>query len=121
MLKFVGQRSKGEFEVIFEPEFSGCGFVDFSVGDILIGEELYEVKAGERQFRSTDVRQLLTYCALNFAAKRYSIKKAGCVNPRRGTYFSFDVNALAFEMSGKSSTELLAEIVYYMSNSGISR
>jgi hypothetical protein len=121
LLKFVQQRSSQVLEVIFEPSFSGCGFLNSCVGDVLIGDELYEVKAGDRRFRSTDLRQLITYCALNYAAGTCAIAKAGCVNPRRGTYFVFDLAAIAYAMSGKSAGELFSDIIYHVSSGGISR
>jgi hypothetical protein len=77
LLNFVRQRSAQTLKVTFEPNFAGCGFLNPCVGDVLIGDALYEVKAGDRRFRSTDIRQLLTYCALNYAAGTCTIKKAG--------------------------------------------
>ncbi|WP_456703132.1 hypothetical protein [Bradyrhizobium sp. USDA 4449] len=121
LLNFVRLRSPQALEVTFEPHFAGCGFLNPCVGDVLIGHELYEVKAGDRQFRSTDIRQLITYCALNYAAGNYAITQAGCVNPRRGTYFALDLDAIAHAMAGKSATELFSDIVYHVSSGGISR
>jgi hypothetical protein len=121
LLKFVRQRSSQALKVTFEPNFAGCGFLNPCVGDVLIGQELYEVKAGNRQFRSTDLRQLMTYCALNYAAGTHAITKAGCINPRRGTYFVLDLDAIAHEMAGKSSSELFSDIIYHVSSGGISR
>jgi hypothetical protein len=118
---FVKWQSKEGSTIVFEPTFPGCGFLNASVGDLLIEDTLYEVKAGDRLFRSTDLRQLMTYCAMNFAAKKYLIRKAGFINPRRGTYFILDIETIAHEMAGKSSPELFSEIVYYLSNSGVSR
>jgi hypothetical protein len=121
LLNFVRQRSSQDPRVTFEPHFAGCGFLNPCVGDILIGEELYEVKAGDRRFRSTDLRQLITYCALNYAAGACTITKAGCVNPRRGTYFVLELDAIAYAMAGKSSNELFSDIIYHVSSGGVSR
>jgi hypothetical protein len=121
LLNFVRQRSAQTLKVTFEPNFAGCGFLNPCVGDVLIGDALYEVKAGDRRFRSTDIRQLLTYCALNYAAGTCTIKKAGCVNPRRGTYFILELDAIAYAMAGKSSSELFSDIIYYVSSGGVSR
>jgi hypothetical protein len=118
---FVQHRNSPASKVTFEPNFPGCGYLNPCVGDILIRDELYEVKAGDRRFRSTDLRQLLTYCALNYAAGSYPIAKAGCVNPRRGTYFVLEIDAIAHEMAGKSSTELFSDIIYHVSSGGVSR
>jgi hypothetical protein len=122
LLNFVRQRSSSQtLRVTFEPHFSGCGFLNPCVGDVLIGEELYEVKAGDRRFRSTDLRQLMTYCTLNYAAGTCRITKAGCVNPRRGTYFVLELDAIAYAMAGKSSGELFSDIIYHVSSGGVSR
>ena len=119
---FVREASRGDANVVvFEPAFPGCGLLNASIGDILIGDALYEVKAGDRLFRSTDLRQLVTYCAMNFAARKYCVRRAGCINPRRGTYFVLDLEIIAHELGGKSSPELFSEIVYHLSNSGVSR
>jgi hypothetical protein len=120
-MHFVERQASGEKQIIFEPTFKGCGFLEASVGDLIVGDALFEVKAGDRLFRSTDLRQLITYCAMNFANKSYQIYRAGCVNPRRGTYFVLDLETLALQLSGKSATELFNDIIYYLSSSGISR
>jgi hypothetical protein len=121
LLNFVRQRSSQALDVTFEPHFAGCGFLNPCVGDVLIDDELYEVKAGDRRFRSTDLRQLITYCALNYAAGTCKITKAGCVNPRLGTYFVLEIDAIAHELSGKSAAELFSDIIYHVSSGGISR
>lgn len=108
-------------KVIFSPTFPGCGYLDASAGDLIIGTTLFEVKAGDRLFRSTDLRQLVTYCAINFAGGPYEIKSAGCVNPRRGTYFTLELDVLSQEMSGKPAVEFFSDIIYYLSSSGTSR
>jgi hypothetical protein len=121
LLNFIRHRSSPALKVMFEPKFPGCGFLNPCIGDILIGHELYEVKAGDRRFRSTDLRQLITYSALNYAAGICTITKAGCVNPRRGTYFALELDTIAYEMAGKSSSELFSDIIYHVSSGGVSR
>lgn len=121
LVAFVQKRTTPSTSVIFEPAFPGCGLLNASFGDLLIDDTLYEVKAGDRQFRSTDLRQLITYCAMNFSAKKYQIIKAGFVNPRRGIYFVLDLDTIANEIAGKSSAELFSDIIYFLSDSGISR
>ncbi len=55
------------------PRFEGCGWLDECEADFLTSNVLVEVKAGDRAFRSIDLRQVLIYCALNFASKKYDI------------------------------------------------
>lgn len=102
------------------PPFKGCGILDSCNGDLLVGEELIEIKAGDRSFRARDVRQLLTYCALNHSSHEYALTKVGCANPRRGTKFSIDIETLCIEVSSKPAPELLAEVVYFCSSGDMS-
>ena len=103
------------------PEFSGCGFVDSCKGDILADVTLVEVKAGERFFRAIDVRQVLTYLALNLACGAYSVSRVAIVNLRLGVSFEMSVDDLCFETSGRASSTLLDALIYAMSSGDISR
>ena len=98
-----------------KPFFPGCGWVDDSEGDVLGDRTLFEIKAGERQFRGTDVRQLLCYCALSFSAKVYDITTICLINPRFGTYFQDDLETLCQKTAGMSAADVLGEIVNYVS------
>jgi len=118
--RFVADQSAGSLLVKFAPTSRGCGLLDACAGDILIGNKLFEVKAGDRPYRSSDLRQLLTYCSLNSVDHSHEIKSVGCVNPRHGTYFCIEVDLLALELSSKSATELFAEIIYLLSGGDIS-
>ena len=104
-----------------DPEFPGCGFLDACVGDVLAGVALYEIKAGERTFRSVDIRQLLVYAALNRSAGRYRIESVGVFNPRVGIVFEIPLDELCVEVSGTNSVELLSEIIYAASRGDMSR
>jgi hypothetical protein len=97
------------------PLFPGCGWIEECAGDALGSEILFEVKAGERAFRSIDIRQLLTYCALNFASKSYGISHVCLVNPRRGVFLLDALDRLCFDTAGRPHTEVLSEIVEYVS------
>jgi hypothetical protein len=59
---FFTVRDSGDL-VLF-PQFKGCGLLDGCAGDVLVGNTLYEVKAGGRFFRSIDLRRLLVYSML---------------------------------------------------------
>lgn len=107
--------------IVARPAFSGCGIVDSCVGDVLISTTLYEVKAGDRSFRSIDIRQLLTYTALNHVSRQHKINSVGLFNPRVGICATIDLNKLCFEVSGKDAVSLLTEIVFALSSGEISR
>lgn len=103
------------------PVFNGCGIVDSSEGDIITGDVLFEVKTVERGFRSADIRQLITYCALNDAKKKYNINRIGLFNPRSGLAFDLDVDSVAHEIAGRSAGDLFNSILQVLSEGGISR
>lgn len=97
-----------------EPAFRGCGWVSEARGDVLAEGTLYEIKAGERHFRSIDLHQLLTYCALNFAAKTFDITTVGLLNPRVGTFITVDLDTLCLECAGSSVPDVLNDILSYI-------
>lgn len=97
------------------PLFLGCGWLGHCQGDLLSQNMLIEVKSGERGFRSADIRQVLCYCALNFASKEYEISKVCLLNPRSGKYISESLEKICYRLSGRSATEVLSEIVEYIS------
>lgn len=107
--------------IICRPEFKGCGIVDKCEGDILIENTLYEIKAGERPFRSIDLRQVLTYLALNRISESVGIDSIGVVNPRVGISFEMSVDEFSFEISGRDAVSLMDSIVYGMSSGDVSR
>lgn len=107
--------------LVLRPTFSGCGFVDASEGDVIFGETIYEIKTVDRPFRGSDIRQTITYAALNFAAGQFDIGNIGLINPRRGQFCDIDLDYVCSEISGRPAQELLATIIQAISSGGISR
>lgn len=93
--------------VTVRPTFKGCGFIDESEGDIIHSNTLFEVKTVDRNFRSSDIRQLVTYSALEFIAGNNRFNKIGLINPRRGVYCLYDLAFVCSEISGLPGTGLL--------------
>ncbi|WOI57140.1 hypothetical protein [Palleronia sp. LCG004] len=112
---------KNAATVVLRPTFSGCGYVDACEGDVVYGATLYEIKAVDRSFRSADIRQLITYCALNHASQDFDLRYIGIFNPRRGVSFDMSIDRVCREISGRSQQELLSEIVSCVSSGDISR
>lgn len=110
-----------EKKLILRPVFSGCGYIDASEGDVIFGKTIFEIKTVERPFRSNDIRQAITYAALNYAAKKFDVENIGLFNPRSGQFFDVPFDLVSWEISGKSSQELFSIIIQTVSNSGISR
>lgn len=108
-------------KIIVRPIFDGCGYVDSSEGDILSGSSLFEVKTVDRPFRSIDVRQLITYGALNHLSRQYEIEKLAIFNPRRGVYFEMATDEICYEVSGQSRQVLFDAIIHAISSGDISR
>jgi hypothetical protein len=104
-----------------EPKFPGCGIIDTCFGDVRCGEALYEIKAGDRNFRSVDIRQLLVYAALGKSAGLAPLRQLGLFNPRTGLSFCMNLDDLCLEVSGISSEELLAELIRVFSSGETSR
>jgi hypothetical protein len=108
-------------EIVAEPVFPGCGIIDTCIGDLLASNTLFEVKAGDRRFRSIDVRQLVTYATLNHISKRFEIRRVGLFNPRIGIRMEIGLDELCLEISGKNSVDLLTEITMAISSGDTSR
>ena len=119
----LAQRTAAFFEqsscgpLLTQPRFPGCGWLSECEGDVLASTVLYEIKAGDRPFRMQDVKQVLVYCALNFAAKLYDIGDICLVNPREGRYFSESLSQLCELISGRSAMHVLSDVVEYASQS----
>jgi hypothetical protein len=103
------------------PIFPGCGLIDHSEADVLSDLTLYEVKTVERGFRSNDIRQLITYCALNSLSGKHKIEKIGLFNPRKGISFELELDLVTREISGKTANDLFEDIHQAISSGGISR
>ena len=107
--------------LLVSPKFSGCGIVNSCLGDVVKSTTLWEVKAGNRDFRAIDFRQLLTYSALNFSSKQYKLDALGLFNPRTGKSVQVNLEVLCSEVSGRDASDFLSSLVYAISSGGISR
>jgi hypothetical protein len=109
--------------VVLRPSFPGCGYVDESEGDVIFGSTLYEVKTVDRPVRSSDIRQTITYAALNAASlsDQFEIHGIGLFNPRRGQFFDIEIEHVCSEISGRRAQELFEVVIQALSSSGISR
>jgi len=109
-------RSAGGREVMIHPPFRGCGLMNSCFGDILQGTSLYEVKCVDRNLRGSDLRQVLTYCALNYQSHQYEINTVCVLNPRRGMSYKYDLEDLSLSLSGTNTFELLHRIGDFLMN-----
>lgn len=107
--------------IITNPFFVGCGILDHSWGDIIVGNTLFEIKAVDRNFQAPDMRQLLTYIVLNSASKSYNIKKICLLNPRRCVFYWDNINSAVAKMSGKSLDWMVNETINLLSSGDLSK
>lgn len=102
--------------IVIQPRFKGCGILDSCYGDILARTSLCELKMVYRNLRSSDIRQVLVYCALNYRSSQYEIESVTILNPRRGLEFAFVVEELAELASGRNASELFHHITTFLSD-----
>jgi hypothetical protein len=107
--------------VMCEPSFKGCGILEACQGDVLASGCLYEIKAGNRPFRSEDVRQVLIYAALDRASGGGAyIEGVAFYNPRQGREFSITLRDLCIDVGGHEKDVLLDMIIYELSRADLS-
>lgn len=117
----LGLFFNSEKPIVLRPVFAGCGYVDASEADVIFGSTLYEVKTVERPVRSSDIRQTITYAALNAASSQFDLRGVGLFNPRRGQFCDIEIEHVCSEISGRPAQELLSIIIQVLSSGEISR
>jgi hypothetical protein len=101
--------------VEFCPRFQGCGFLNAAEGDLGIGDTLVEVKTTTRKVAGKDLRQLITYLALDAGVGRQRWSHIAVFNPRRGTLHRAEVDPLLLRLSGgKPRVDVLGELVDFV-------
>lgn len=103
-------------DVIVDPQFCGCGVIDNCQGDILKNNTLIEIKAGKRKIIAADIKQMITYYALNNQNHQYDIQYFELYNPRMGLLWKSDIENLISDISSISAYELCDEIGKYVSD-----
>lgn len=96
------------------PRFKGCGIVNACEGDVISGNQLFEVKAGDRGFRVSDLRQLLMYSALAYASDELAFSRIGLFNPRTGMAWSKSLDEVCVSISGLRANDVLPKLVDHM-------
>ncbi|KQW02807.1 hypothetical protein [Rhizobacter sp. Root1221] len=99
----------------FGPRFQGCGFLNAAEGDLGIDGTLVEVKTTTRKVAGKDLRQLITYLALDAAAGHHRWTYVSIFNPRRGTCHRAEAYALLLRISGgKPRVDVLGELIEFV-------
>ena len=110
---FFASRTSAD-SIVIQPPFKGCGLLESCFGDIFAAKCLYESKMVDRNLRSVDLRQLLSYCALNYRSSQYSIERVAVVNARRAITYEFTLEELARRTAAKGAGELLHLIAEFL-------
>lgn len=97
-LEFIEKSKKKKVE--FKPKLIGYGFIPDLEGDLSIDDTLYEIKTVNRNFKSSDLKQLFIYLALKQVSEEENWKYAGLYNPRKGIYCKFNVKSLIYNLTG---------------------
>lgn len=100
--------------LVISPLFKGCGMLFSSYGDVIYENTLVEIKAGDRNFKSIDLRQLYTYMALEYASTKRIFNHVELYNPRLGYLWREDIDTVSNSISGFSTVEILDEIISYL-------
>lgn len=107
--------------IIIQPKFVGCGVISACEGDIVVDDCLYEIKAGNRAFRISDLRQLLIYTALAYSNKSLIFDCIGIFNPRTGVTWKRSIDHVCLAVAGQRSNDVLPILVDQFSMASVSR
>ena len=75
-------------------------FIPDLIADLSISDTLFELKTVNRNFKSSDLKQLFIYIALRQVSEKENWRYAGLYNPRKGTYCKFNIKSLIFNLTG---------------------
>lgn len=110
-------RARHKRSLAVNPQFLGCGILSSCYGDVVAdGRVLYEIKSGDRPFRSIDCRQIGVYLALNFCMTRTVFPEVAILNPRTGFCFSCSSDEFSHSISGLQAIDLCNLIISRLSS-----
>ena len=93
-------------DAVLNPKFDGSTDIGGADGDFIIDGCLWDIKTIIGQgARSIDLYQILGYALLDYG-DAYSIERVGLLFSRHGTHFSWPINELIAQASGRDDLEL---------------
>ncbi|RZJ51639.1 MAG: hypothetical protein EOO44_14310 [Flavobacterium sp.] len=101
ILEFI--EKLGGQNVVFKPQLKGYSFIPDLKADISIDDAIFEIKTVNRNFKSSDIKQLLIYIALKQVSEKETWKFGGLYNPRKGSYCKFNIKSSIYNLSGGKS------------------
>ncbi|QWE17166.1 hypothetical protein [Polynucleobacter sp. AP-Nino-20-G2] len=111
--------NKGSLTI--QPAFVGCGLISACEGDVIVDNCLYEIKAGDRAFRISDLRQLLIYTALAYSNRSLTFNYIGLFNPRTGVTWRRSIDHVCLAVAGQRANDVLPILVDHFSMASVSR
>jgi len=100
------------------PPFRGCGLIASCNGDIVGNDgSIYEIKNGERAFRSLDYRQISVYFALYYAQNKIIVPTLSLINTRMGISIKMRSDDFAIGVSGLSAANYCQNLIDSFSSS----
>lgn len=121
IVQMINGISGASIDPVFDPIFLGCGSLAKSYGDILVGQNLIEVKSVERGFRATDFRQLMTYVFQDMASGSCRIQDIALLNPRKGIFYKENIEKFVFDTSASSVIDVQNKFLSAVGFGGVSR
>ncbi|MET7969015.1 hypothetical protein [Micromonospora sp. NPDC005305] len=111
-----------------EPSLPGCGWISGGLPDLIANDyssgisikTLVEVKAVNRPFRSVDLRQMVAYVVLYFAAHQRIPDALAVVNPVKGVALEVGVSEFFADVVGVPSSEVINNLLVDWSTAGVS-
>lgn len=107
--------------LVFNPSFPGCGIVGACEADVVSPGVLYEIKGGDREFRTVDLRQLLVYAALDSFTDSLRIRELALLNPRQGVFWQATISEVCIGVAAMTPADLLPAIREAMVDESVSR
>lgn len=104
---------------VFSPKIPGCGVVEAATADVMAPHHLVEIKSVTRAFRSSDLRQALTYVAMLYASG-IEVTEVTLLNPRRARHVTLSLDFIAAGSGGLAAPEMLQELVEAMTGLQVS-
>jgi hypothetical protein len=111
---------RADSPIAFFPKIRGAGFLGSVQADLSAGDTLYEVKTVNRNIAGKDLRQLITYLALQVATGERRWNRGGFFNPRRALTYQFSVDEVIYKVSGgRAPGEVFQEVIDFLSTRAV--
>ena len=92
-----------------QPRLPGSGIVDACYPDLIVGNQIIEVKMARTIFKISDIRQALVYSALAWLGTDRRIERIILTNPLLGVSWNFNLYEFVREISGKTPVKFYEE------------